>query len=360
MTLLLVVGMVYAKTTLVSVTMAGRAPSANFVVGGYGHSASLDYLSGNIYVYGGIVSESESAQLLTNTLYSYDPNERIWTLLTEAPSPRYLHTATFTSDGMMMVFGGNTHNDTSHSFGAKCYSSELLIYDVFCDTWTMASLPKGLNTDLSRFGHSAVIFEGSLYIYGGFNGQMLSDLLREGHICILRRGWLEGKLLIELADDIVDFTIVPKDNFIIVATRRSKLACFTKRGQNLWSVETTKPITCICLVPVSRLSINLIAVGQRGGTVELYYGRHIVDYVTVPESPSTITFGQLGQEENVMVVVTLVENKFNLCERNFNGEYTYHQGPKTQYPINSLAKEKGIMINPRKKSATAKEAMNQF
>lgn len=29
-----------------------------------------------------------------------------------------------------------------------------------------------------RYGHSAVVFEGSLYIYGGFDGQMLSDILK--------------------------------------------------------------------------------------------------------------------------------------------------------------------------------------
>lgn len=29
-----------------------------------------------------------------------------------------------------------------------------------------------------RFGHSSVVFDGSLYIYGGFNGQLLNDMLR--------------------------------------------------------------------------------------------------------------------------------------------------------------------------------------
>ncbi|KAG5869328.1 hypothetical protein JTB14_005136 [Gonioctena quinquepunctata] len=148
------------------------------VKGGYGHTASWDPLTGKIYVYGGVVSESESSQYLSKNLYSYEPNERIWTLLNDAPSARFLHTATFVSEGLMLVFGGNTHNDTSHSFGAKCYSSELLAYDVLCDTWSALSVPKDLHADLARFGHSAVVFEGSLYIYGGFDGQMLSDLLK--------------------------------------------------------------------------------------------------------------------------------------------------------------------------------------
>lgn len=148
------------------------------VKGGYGHTASWDPLTGKIYVYGGVVSENESSQVLSKSLYSYDPNSRVWMLLRDAPSARFLHTATFVADGLLLVFGGNTHNDTLHSFGAKCYSSEFLAYDVTCDTWQVLEVPKDIYADLARFGHSAVVFEGSLYIYGGFDGQMLSDILR--------------------------------------------------------------------------------------------------------------------------------------------------------------------------------------
>lgn len=148
------------------------------VKGGYGHSASWDPLTSKIYVYGGVVSESESTQFLSRYLYSYDPNAHVWTLLAHAPSARFLHTSTFVTEGLMLVFGGNTHNDTSHSLGAKCYSSDLLAYDVLCDNWTVLSVPKDLHADLARFGHSAVVFEDSLFIYGGFDGQMLSDMLK--------------------------------------------------------------------------------------------------------------------------------------------------------------------------------------
>lgn len=148
------------------------------VKGGYGHSASYDKLTEKIYVYGGIISESESSQLLSSRLYSYEPESKTWHLLTSAATARFLHSANFISPGLMMVFGGNTHNDTSHSFGAKCYSRELMIYDVLCDTWHIQKMPNDLRTDLARFGHTAVMFEESLYIYGGFDGQMLSDMLK--------------------------------------------------------------------------------------------------------------------------------------------------------------------------------------
>lgn len=76
------------------------------VKGGYGHSADYDPLTKKVYVYGGIVSENESNQIISNNLYSYDPKTTEWKLLTAAASGRFLHTASFISDGLMMVFGG--------------------------------------------------------------------------------------------------------------------------------------------------------------------------------------------------------------------------------------------------------------
>lgn len=72
---------------------------------------------------------------------------------------------------------GNTHNDTSHSFGAKCYSMDLLMYDILCDTWHQSTMPVNMQADLARYGHSAQVFENKLWIYGGFDGQMLSDVI---------------------------------------------------------------------------------------------------------------------------------------------------------------------------------------
>lgn len=94
-----------------------------------------------------------------------------------APSPRYLHTANFI-DGLMLVFGGNTYNGSLKSDTSKCYSHDFLVYDVYCNCWSVSAVPHMFHSDLARFGHSAVVFEGSLYIYGGFNGQMMNDILK--------------------------------------------------------------------------------------------------------------------------------------------------------------------------------------
>lgn len=65
-----------------------------------------------------------------------------------------------------------------------------------------------------------------------------------------------------------------------------------------------QPITCLCLIPLKHLSIALVAVGMQGGAIHLYHSRHPVDYITAPDTPSAIAFGQLGQEEHVMVIIT--------------------------------------------------------
>ncbi|KAF4528316.1 hypothetical protein B566_EDAN016846 [Ephemera danica] len=125
------------------------------VKGGYGHSSVWDAANQKIYVYGGYVSQDFSN---SNNLYSAI---RIQGLVV--------------SRGLMLVFGGNTHTTNND---AKCYSSDFLAYDIACDSWTTLDTPVLTTADLSRFGHSAVMFNDSMYIYGGFDGQLLSDLLR--------------------------------------------------------------------------------------------------------------------------------------------------------------------------------------
>ena len=50
-------------------------------------------------------------------------------VLRSSQQPRYLHSAILIGR-LMLVFGGNTHNDTSVSHGAKCYSSFFMAYDI--------------------------------------------------------------------------------------------------------------------------------------------------------------------------------------------------------------------------------------
>ncbi|KAK5881261.1 hypothetical protein CesoFtcFv8_022081 [Champsocephalus esox] len=143
--------------------------------GGYGHSSTFDSASGSVYVHGGYKAFPANKYGLVDDLYRYDANTRTWFILRESGSPRYLHSAVLLS-GTLLFFGGNTHNDTSLSNGAKCFSADFLAYDIACDEWRVLPKPD-LHRDVNRFGHSAVVSNGSMFVFGGFSGTLLNDVL---------------------------------------------------------------------------------------------------------------------------------------------------------------------------------------
>lgn len=143
--------------------------------GGYGHSSTYDTASGSVFVHGGYKALPANKYGLVDDLYRYDVNTRTWFILRESGFPRYLHSAVLLS-GTLLIFGGNTHNDTSLSNGAKCFSADFLAYDIACDEWRLLPKPD-LHRDVNRFGHSAVVSNGSMYVFGGFSGVLLNDVL---------------------------------------------------------------------------------------------------------------------------------------------------------------------------------------
>ncbi|XP_073729243.1 attractin-like protein 1 isoform X1 [Misgurnus anguillicaudatus] len=145
------------------------------VQGGYGYSSVFDSTSHSIYVHGGYKALPANKYGLVDHLYRYQVHTRTWFILKQSGLARYLHSAVLIS-GVLLVFGGNTHNDTSLSNGAKCFSSDFLSYDIACDEWTVMPKPN-LHRDMNRFGHTAVVSNGSMYVFGGFSGVILNDVL---------------------------------------------------------------------------------------------------------------------------------------------------------------------------------------
>ncbi|KAM9817295.1 attractin-like protein 1 [Neosynchiropus ocellatus] len=143
--------------------------------GGYGHSSTYHSASGSVFVHGGYKALPANKYGLVDDLYRYDVSTRTWYILRESGYPRYLHSAVLLS-GALLVFGGNTHNDTSLSNGAKCFSADFLAYDIACDEWRLLPKPN-LHRDANRFGHSAVISNESMYVFGGFSSMLLNDVL---------------------------------------------------------------------------------------------------------------------------------------------------------------------------------------
>ncbi|XP_016107690.1 attractin-like protein 1 [Sinocyclocheilus grahami] len=143
--------------------------------GGYGHSSVYDSGSKSVYVHGGYKSLPANKYGLVDDLYRYEVQTRTWTILRESGYPRYLHSSVLLG-GTLLIFGGNTHNDTSLSNGAKCFSADFLAYDIACDEWTVLPKPN-LHRDVNRFGHTAVTSNGSMYVFGGFSSVLLNDVL---------------------------------------------------------------------------------------------------------------------------------------------------------------------------------------
>nr|XP_006825957.1 PREDICTED: attractin-like [Saccoglossus kowalevskii] len=99
------------------------------VNGAYGHSSSYDSHNDLIYVYGGNKAATKNSYYLSDDLYSYKPSTRHWSVLPSSGHFQYLHSSV-SMGGMFYVFGGNPHNDTAASTGAKCYSSNLIAFDL--------------------------------------------------------------------------------------------------------------------------------------------------------------------------------------------------------------------------------------
>lgn len=161
---------------LVTNTWSILQTSGALVQGGYGHSSVYDPNTRSIYIHGGYKAFSANKYRLADDLYKYEVDSRMWTILKDSRFFRYLHTAVIVS-GTMLVFGGNTHNDTSMSHGAKCFSSDFMAYDIACDRWSVLPRP-ALHHDVNRFGHSAVLYNSTMYVFGGFNSLLLSDILK--------------------------------------------------------------------------------------------------------------------------------------------------------------------------------------
>lgn len=76
------------------------------------------------------------------------------------------------------------------------------------------------------------------------------------------------------------------------------------QGKKLWGLNLNKPISCLCLINLPHLSTTLVGVGLREGPFQLYQGKRLVDFIPTGDTVSAARFGHLGQEENVLVIVT--------------------------------------------------------
>ncbi|XP_058838064.1 Bardet-Biedl syndrome 1 protein homolog [Topomyia yanbarensis] len=127
---------------------------------------------------------------------------------------------------------------------------------------------------------------------------------REGSLCLLRKGWLVGQHIVKLEHAASGLTLLPIDQTIVVVCMNNSLLCYSKKGKKLWSVTLPQPAVCMTPICLPHLGINLVCVALRGGLVQFYCQKKLVDQFYAPETVSALTFGRLGQEEHVLILVT--------------------------------------------------------
>nr|CAB3224709.1 attractin-like protein 1 [Phallusia mammillata] len=144
------------------------------ISGFYGHSSAYDEYGSQIYVHGGY-----GVSGLSQDTFVYNPRTNWVRIVKNGGGPRYLHSAVFYG-WTMYVFGGNTHNDTSQSTGALCYSSDFLTYNSYCNRWKYVPTPN-FTVDFERFGHKAVVLTtnglSNIFVTSGYNGKMIPNIL---------------------------------------------------------------------------------------------------------------------------------------------------------------------------------------
>ncbi|CAO1340392.1 unnamed protein product [Diamesa serratosioi] len=125
---------------------------------------------------------------------------------------------------------------------------------------------------------------------------------REGSLCLLRKNWLEGREIVKLEHPATGMALLPIDQTIVVLS--NSLMCFSKKGKLLWSSNLPQDAICLTPVPLPHLGISLVCVGLKGGLVQIYSQKHLVDQFYAPDTVLSIYFGPLGLEEHVLVLVT--------------------------------------------------------
>lgn len=83
------------------------------------------------------------------------------------------------------------------------------------------------------------------------------------------------------------------------------LDCYSKKGKKLWTVSLPHPAMYMIPIGLEHLSQTLVCVALRGGSVQMYGQSILVDQFMAPSTVSTMIFGRLGQEDHVLVLITV-------------------------------------------------------
>ncbi|KAJ3401980.1 hypothetical protein HDU80_005529 [Chytriomyces hyalinus] len=188
-----------------------------------------DSLTAKLYVYGGFVPERNSR--LSRRLFVLDLLTLTWKQLANSPYPAFGHTGVYhkstnslyfaggykidetpeskqpilqyqidanvwyigplqelatvktygsaflvpNSDTLMLWGGYSISAETVTDASNPCFSQQFQVYDLACQTWNYIDVPD--SQFLRRKGHSTIVRNNSIFIFGGMNGYLLNDVV---------------------------------------------------------------------------------------------------------------------------------------------------------------------------------------
>ena len=126
--------------------------------------ASSVFYNGKMYVFGGF----DSGGSYENDIWEYDIAGDSWAQKTPTGGPpaiRCSHTAVV-YNGKMYIFGGYTGSPASRK-------NDIWEYDIAGNSWTQKT-----SGATGRNGHTAIVYNGEMYIFGGYNASaaILNDV----------------------------------------------------------------------------------------------------------------------------------------------------------------------------------------
>lgn len=139
------------------------------------------------------------------------------------------------------------------------------------------------------------------------NGSFQNDFriivsTRENSICIIRKNWYEGREIVKLEKAATSLCLLPIDQTIAVVSAE-KLLVYSKKGKLLWFVELNERVYSMTPLSLPHLSISMVCVGLRN-SVKVFSKKTLVDEISVDDYVTAMIFGKLGQEENVLTLIT--------------------------------------------------------
>lgn len=93
------------------------------------------------------------------------------------------------------------------------------------------------------------------------SGSYLNDFkiiiaTREASLCILRRGWLEGREIVKLERPALAMSLLQIDQTIVVLSK--SLMCYSKKGKMIWSLDMSYEVTCMTPVSLPHLGVSMV------------------------------------------------------------------------------------------------------